>query len=441
MHAWIEGNLNFLYFVYVGILLILNVWGFYHIPILIAGIKNQRDAPKHTSRKEKRSLLNKSLPSVSAIIPVKNEETVISRLLEALLRLDYPLEKKEIIIVEDGSTDRTGEICEQYARRYCDQIKVIRRSMSNGKPSALNFALKQVQGDIVAVFDADFVPEPNIFMKMAKYFEDTSIAVVQGRICSINEDENILTKFVSYELAVWFETLMRGKDALNLFVSIEGSNYFIRRRVLEEVGGWDSESLCEDSELAARLVEKSFSCRYAPDVLSWQEIPAKLTWLFGQRTRWLRGAMEISLKHGKLIKKLNRTCVDAEVTFAGSFMLALCFVGYFLGFLTILIPSQPGPVLMMTTQVMTFLSAFHLSVAAIALIYATKLWKTRKMLWLPLIYIYWIIEAFIAAYALICFLLKRPRKWTKTERKGTIASSAFSACLLLHACPQIHECM
>jgi len=409
--------LGFLHFVYVGILLILNVWAFYNIPILVVGVKNQR---RKSRKEEEASPLNECLPSVSIIVPVKNEERVVGRLLEALLRLDYPLEKRQIVIVEDGSVDKTAEICEQYARRYWGQIKVVRRSVSNGKPSALNYALKHVKGDIVAVFDADSVPEPNVLMKVAKYFEDKSIAAVQGKTCSINEDENMLTKFISYEIAMLFETYLCGKDALNLFVPLTGSCYFIRKRVLEEVGGWDGKSLCEDIELSAKLVEKGYGLKYVPEVLSWQENPANLTWLFKQRMRWFRGCTEVSLKYGKLITKFNRRSIDAEVAFAGPYMLALCFIGYVFSLYMVLIPMQLDPVLGTIMQVTTLLSMVHLAVVGIALVYATKLWRTRKLLWLPLVYAYWIVETFIATYALTQIVLKRPRRWEKTVKTGVI---------------------
>ena len=406
----------------MGIVLILNVWGFYHVPILVAGVRNQR---RGSRKEEKAPSPIETLPSFSVIVPVKDEEKVIGRLLQALVRLDYPREKKQIIIVEDGSVDKTVEICAQHARRYQGQIELIHGVMSNGKPSALNHALGHVKGDILAVFDADNVPEPDVLMKVAKYFEDTSIAGVQGRICSLNEDENVLTKIVSCEAAVWFETCMRGKDTLNLFVPIAGSNYFIRRSVLEEVGGWDSKFLCEDLELSARLVKKGHCLMYAPEVLSWQENPRKLTWLFRQRMRWFRGCMEVSLKCGNLVKKPSRRNVDAEVTFVGPSILALCFMNYFLGFFMMLNPVQPTPLLIMITQTLTFLSAFHLTAIGMSLVYATKLWKTRKLLWLPLIYAYWVLETFVATYALIQVALGRPQEWTKTMKNGTIASSAF----------------
>jgi cellulose synthase/poly-beta-1,6-N-acetylglucosamine synthase-like glycosyltransferase len=359
------------------------------------------------------------LPMVSIIVPVKDEEKVVGRLLEALLRLDYPPEKREIVIVEDGSVDKTVGICADYAERCPDQIKLIRRSVSNGKPSALNYALKHVRGEIVGVLDADSVPEPDALMKMVKYFEEPLVAAVQGKACSINADENMLTRFLSYEEEVQFEAYYRGKDVLSLFVPLNGSCQFIRREVLEEVGGWDEESLSEDMEMAVRLTEKGYRIKYAPDVRSWQESPASLTQLFRQRMRWFRGTMEVGLKYGRLVKKMDRRCIDAEITLAGPYIFIPCLIGYLITVYSLLIPLQPDTVSTIMANVTSLFTVFLLSIAGIALIYATKPRKIRNVVWLPFIYAYWILQNFVASYALVQIVLRRPRRWVKTKKTGT----------------------
>jgi cellulose synthase/poly-beta-1,6-N-acetylglucosamine synthase-like glycosyltransferase len=362
---------------------------------------------------------------VSILVPVKDEERVVGRLLGALLKLDYPREKMEVVIVEGGSVDETVGVCAEYARRYPDQVRFIRQPASNGKPSALNYALQYVRGEIVAVFDADSVPEPDALMRAVEYFEDSSIAAVQGRTCSINADENMLTKFVSYEEAVRYETYLRGKDSLNLFVPLTGSCYFIRRRVLEEVGGWDDGSLSEDTELSVRLVEGGYGVKYAPEVRSWQENPANLTQLFRQRMRWFRGCMEVSLKYGKLITNFNRRSIDAEVTLAGPYMLALCFMAYLAALCTVLAPIQLDPVFTMMMQVTSLLSIVPLCIIGIALVYVTKPRRVANLLWLPFIYVYWSLQTFLASYALVQILLKRSRRWTKTMKTGAVTNREF----------------
>ncbi|MGQ9552156.1 MAG: glycosyltransferase, partial [Candidatus Bathycorpusculaceae bacterium] len=401
-----------MYLVAVGILSVLYVWTLYNIPILAVGVRHLRRSGRK-GRKASPSLVE-GLPMVSIVVPVKDEERVIGRLLDALLRLDYPAEKREIIVVEDGSVDKTVEICGEYAGKHGGKIKLVRRLESDGKPSALNFGLKHARGEIVGVFDADNVPERDVLLRAVGFFEDPLVAAVQGRQCCINADENMLTKFVSYEEGVRYETYLRGKDALNLFVPLTGSCYFVRRRVLEEVGGWDDGCLSEDMELSARLTERGYRVRYASDVRSWQETPAHLTQFFTQRTRWFRGCMEVWLKYGKLVRRVDRRCIDAEVTLLGPFVFLPCLIGYLITVYSLLLPLQPDAVSTVLANVTSLFTVFLLSIAGVALIYASKPRRISNMLWLPFIYAYWIIQNFVALYALIQILLRRPRRWVKT---------------------------
>lgn len=398
----------------ICVLSVLYAWTLYNIPILAVGVRQLRRSDQKKSKASE--LREEELPTVSIIVPVKDEEKVVGKLLETFLNVDYPQEKREIIVVEDGSTDKTAEICERYVRRYPSQIRLIRRSISNGKPSALNYALKQVRGEIVAVFDADSVPEPDVLLKAAEYFEDTSIAAVQGRPCSINADENMLSKFISYEEAVRYETYLRGKDILNLFVPLTGSCYFVRRRVLDEIGGWNDESLSEDMELSARLVEAGYKTRYASDVRSWQENPVNLSQLFRQRTRWFRGSMEVAIKYGRLARKLNKRCIDAEITLMGPYTFIPCLIGYLVTVYSLLSQVQPNAVSTIMAQFTSVFTVFLLLIAGIALIYVTKPRKMSNVLWLPFIYTYWCIQNFVALYALFQIVFRRPKRWVKTKK-------------------------
>ena len=408
-----------LYITAIGILFILYVGAFYNVPILVAGVKHLR---RERRKKRKESTLGKKLPSVSIIVPVKNEEMVIDRLLRALTRLDYPVEKTEIIIVEDGSVDKTAEICEEYVREYPNQITLIHQLSSRGKPAALNYALKHVRGEIVAVFDADSVPDPDALLNVVKYFQDSSVAAVQGTTRSINMDQNMLTKFVSYEETIAFNIYLQGKDALNLFVPLAGSCYFIRKSVIEEVHGWDDESLSEDIEMSVRLALRGHKIKYASDVRSWQETTASGTQLIGQRMRWFRGSMEATLKYGKLVTKPNRKNVEIELTLAGSYIFPLCLFGLMIVLCGFIVPVQFDPISQVIANVASLLTVILLLTTGIVLVYVTNLQKRTNPRWLPLIYLYWIMETFIATYALTQIFLKRPRKWEKTIKTGIITS-------------------
>ncbi|MEM2995189.1 MAG: glycosyltransferase family 2 protein [Candidatus Bathyarchaeia archaeon] len=393
------------------------MWSLYNLPILAVGVKNLRLGKKKFNRIFHSG---KDLPTFSIVVPVKNEEKVIARLFDALLRLNYPKDKMEIIVVEDGSTDKTPEICMKYAGECGSNVKILRKSVSNGKPSALNYGIKNANGQIIGIFDADNVPDTNALIKVCKYFEDPEVAAVQGRTLSINSEENMLTKFISYEEAVWCETYLRGKDILNLFVHLKGSCQFIRRDVLKKLNGFDEKAMSEDMEISVRLTEKGYKIRYAPDVYSWQETPADLKQLFKQRTRWFRGTIEVALKYGKLMTKLSRKNFDAETTLFGPLILIASMVAYIAGFSAFFSPIQFNVLWDIMIKLMTITSTLTIFVCGLALIYVSKPRRTANLLWLPFMYFYWSLQAFIAFYAALLILLRRSRKWEKTDKKGII---------------------
>jgi cellulose synthase/poly-beta-1,6-N-acetylglucosamine synthase-like glycosyltransferase len=400
--------------VLVTVLLIISLWGLYNVPILATGVKDFR---KSRQKPQKKSLSDKFLPTFSIVVPVRNEGTVIGRLLNALSKLNYPVDKSEIIIVEDGSTDGTLDICVNYAKEHAD-VKILHRSFSNGKPSALNYGLKHAKGEIVAIFDADNVPDADVLMTAREYFEDSAVAAVQGKTLSLNSKENMLTEFISYEEAVWCEAYLRGKDILHLFVHLKGSCQFIRRDVLEKLEGFDEGVLSEDMEISARLTEHNYKIRYASDVVAWQESPSDLKTLFKQRTRWFRGTMEVAFKYGRLMARPSRMNLDAETTLFGPFILIASLLPYlamFWGFFTYL----PLDVLWrFVVQFAILTTTLTMFICGLALVYVSKPRRMKSVLWLPFIYLYWSLQAFIALYAVLLILLRRPRRWTKTEKKG-----------------------
>lgn len=401
----------------VAMLSAVYIWTFYNLSILAVGVRHLQRSSKKL--KEESSTGMEEFPKVSIVVPVKDEEKVIDRLLKALLRLDYPAERREILIVEDGSTDRTVEICREYVRRYPGQVRLLQKSVSNGKPSALNYALKHAKGEIVAFFDADSVPEPDALKRAVAHFKDPSVAAVQGRLCIINADENMLTKFASYEEAVWCEAYLRGKDVLGLFVNLKGSCQFIRRNVLAELNGFDEGSLSEDMELSARLIGKGYKIKYASDVCSWQETPSQLKQLFRQRTRWFSGTMQVALKYGRLVAKPKWKNLDAELTLCGPFILIASLTGYLLTFYASLTALSLDTALQFLMQLAFIGTSLTLAICGLALIYVSKPRKLANILWLPFTYFYWSLQAFIALYAALLILIRRRPVWIKTEKKGT----------------------
>ena len=396
----------------ITLLAVLLFWTVYNGSIIYAGIRNKRKQLLVSSD-------NKItvFPKFSIIIPTKNEETVIRRCLDGILNIDYPKDKMQIIVVDGKSDDNTYKICSEFSEKYPENIKIICEKTAKGKPAALNLALPYINGEIVGTFDADSLPEKDVLSKVASYFNDKKVMALQGRTTSLNEKSNALTRVISMEEKAWFQALMSGREKLQLFVPLTGSCQFVRRNVLEELGGWDENSLTEDVEFALRLVEKNHLIKYAPDVCSGQETPNSLGSLVKQRVRWYRGYMETALKYGRLLNTLNKRTVDAEISMAGPFMMVVSLLSYINWFFVALFLSQSNPILDFTGLVIA-LTAVSLVSVGIALTASEKPIKLRNILWIPSIYVYWVIQMFIAGWAFLKLVFRRKRVWTKTVKKG-----------------------
>jgi cellulose synthase/poly-beta-1,6-N-acetylglucosamine synthase-like glycosyltransferase len=405
--------------IFTAMLLAFFVFTIYSIPVVIFGFLRLWRA--HGKKARRVENLEHELPLVSIIAPVKNEERVVERLLDALARLDYPSGKKEVIVVNDASTDRTGEICLQYSLSH-PEVRVFEKGTSSTKAGALNFGLNFARGEVVATFDGDSVPEPDALLKAVEYFEDPCVAAVQGRICSINEGQNMLTRFLSYECSVQYELYLQGKDALDLYVGLAGTCQFIRKVALDAVGGWNENCLGEDSELSVKLIERGKVIRYASEVRTFEESPFNVKSLLAQRARWYRGNIEVGLRFGKLMKRPSLRRFDAEMTFFGTFMILLCVLNYFAPFWAFSLP--PAAATTIIVQFTCFSTLFFLGVIGVALAFMTKPVRLRNVLWLPFIYVYWGFQSFIAMYSLFEIVLRRKRRWRKTEHSGQVTRVA-----------------
>lgn len=390
------------------------LWTIYQFPILLASIRHELGNTIHPIDKER-------LPRISLIVPAKNEEAVIERCLDALLNMDYPRMKMEIIVVEGGSTDATKDICLKISKKHPNVIRVIHENTPRGKPTALNLGLLHTTGEIVGVFDADSVTKENVLQRVASYFRDPSVMAVQGRTCSLNKDGNILTKVAARERKAWVQALIKGREKLNLFIPLTGSCQFVRREVLTKMGGWP-DSLAEDIELALKLVENDCKVRYADDIRFWQETPSTLTSLITQRVRWYRGYMEAALTYGRLLKKPSWRVLDGEVLLAGPFMMALCLLSYLTWVLSLLTSTQVMNPLLNPVAIATTLTVVTLLLVGVALAFMDKPVRLKNILWIPFIYFYWALQTAIAGWALLQIIFCRPKVWKKTDKCGTVTA-------------------
>ena len=169
-------------------------------------------------------------PTVSVLIPARNEEKVIRRILQRMTELTYPKEKLEVIVIDDASTDQTSEIAEEFAKEH-EYIKVAHRSPEDGgkgKPAALNHGLKYVTREIVCCFDADYYPQRDILEKLTVCFKDPKVGAVQGRVTVLNEPNTLVTRLVALERTGGYRVDQFARDSLGLIPQFGGTIVYWR---------------------------------------------------------------------------------------------------------------------------------------------------------------------------------------------------------------------
>lgn len=384
--------------------IIIITWMTYYICLIALGIFYRKE--------DKVKDINPDLPKISLIIPARNEERVIGRLLNAIITMKYPKEKLEAIVVIDGSNDSTNKIVNRYAIKF-DNIKIQIRSNSNGKPEALNSALPTCTGSIIGVLDADSVPRPDMLIEIAKAFQDPKIIAVQCSVKAINKSQNILTQLVSFERDLWFLSFLKGKKRLNLYIPPTGNGFFIRKYAVERIGGWNSNSLAEDAELGLRLLNNGYKVHYMPKALIKEEVPPRIKSLITQRLRWYRGYIEASITYlPKVFKKPSLLRLDAEFTTLGPLILILSLWHYLISWVFIFSYAYLIALLMVGLTTISFIFMGSL------LIFYIKPRRVRNILLLPAVYFYWLLQSLVSLCALILIIGRRPKKWVKTIKEG-----------------------
>ncbi len=232
------------------------------------------------------------LRGVSVMIPARNEELVIRRTLERMIGMDYPADLMEVIVINDGSTDQTAEIVQKSARQD-PRIKLVNLPLGetgHGKAYALNAGLKHCSHEIIAIYDADNQPQADSLKILVPHLLKTdSIAAVIGKFRTLNKHKNWLTRFINIETLGFQWILQAGRYHLSGIAILPGTNYVIRKSVIEACGGWDEKAITEDSELSVRIYEEGYQIKFVPLSITYEQEPEKLSVWIRQRTRWVRG--------------------------------------------------------------------------------------------------------------------------------------------------------
>lgn len=260
-----------------------TMWGFYHLIVAIKGSSPPFE-PDHEA------LLKNRLPKISLIIPARNEP-ILSRAIEACLNhTEYPLEKKEIVVVVD---DPDGErIAFWYQQKYPENVKVLaRRNMYPTKPSALNDSIHLCTGEIVGILDVEDIPDRDVFLKAAYAIGHEGRLAAQAILRISNPQDSWISNIFSMEYAGWFRVLLNGRSRLNLYTPLGGTGNYFKKSALDHVGLYDATNLAEDAELSIRLLIAGWSVGVL-NARHWEEAPVSFKAWTKQRTRWFRGWLQ-----------------------------------------------------------------------------------------------------------------------------------------------------
>ncbi|MFN3479042.1 MAG: glycosyltransferase [Thermodesulfovibrionales bacterium] len=242
-------------------------------------------------------IVDSELPCISVFIPMHNEEKVAANILDLLVVTDYPRSKLEIIPINDHSTDKTMEILNEYASRYPYIRPLHRNEGKRGKPAALNDALKLANGEIVIVFDADYLPPRGILRDIGVSFKDPEVGAVMGRVIPENTKKNLLTRLIDLERTGGYQVDQQARYNLRLIPQYGGTVGGFRREVVSFLGGFDPNILAEDTELTFRLLINGWKVVYANRIECYEEAPEEWNVRVKQIRRWARGHSQVMFKY------------------------------------------------------------------------------------------------------------------------------------------------
>ena len=299
-------------FVYISIFLIWSML-FYHAFLMFGGYRHSLN---YKEFKRRLNIRFEEYPTVSILIPAHNEEVVIKETIQAIMRLDYPKEKLEVLLINDNSSDRTGAIIDRYAKKhsYIQSVHTQPPYAGKGKSSALNQGLKHSTGDIIVVYDADNTPEPEAVSNLVLGFlKDEKAGAIVGKFRVINANKNLLTRLINIETLTFQWLAQAGRWFWFRMTTIPGTNFAIRRSILEQLGGWDEKALSEDTELSIRVYNLGYHIRFFPEAVTWEQEPESIQVWWKQRTRWARGNIYVILKYLLRIHKLENKRVVIDI--------------------------------------------------------------------------------------------------------------------------------
>jgi cellulose synthase/poly-beta-1,6-N-acetylglucosamine synthase-like glycosyltransferase len=403
---------------YFSILFLLAIYGAYRIKQVVDFWRYRKFVPQPAGQYSEADL-----PHITVQLPLFNELYVVDRLLKAVTAIDYPREKLEIQVLDD-STDETVKVAEAVVAKYAAEgfdIHYIHRADRTGfKAGALENGNKFAKGELLAIFDADFVPKPDCLRKLVDFFTDPLVGCAQMRWSHINGDYNLLTRLQTIMLDGHFVVEQTTRNRTGGFFNFNGTAGIWRRHAIEMSGGWQHDTLTEDTDLSFRAQLMGWKFVYLLDEESPAEIPVEINAFKAQQRRWAKGVMQVGLKlYPRIWTAALPLRVKLEMFFrlTGNISYPLMIVASFLQFPLLLVRyNQPFYHLMVLDLPLLFFSSI-----SVVLFYGTAVWYldercAPRLLHLPLVMALGIGLAFSNARAVLEALLGVKTEFVRTPK-------------------------
>ena len=278
--------------VYYAVLTLLAIYGAHRILMVVLYYRHRGDEPRPAGDLT-------SLPRVTVQLPLYNEVYVVERLIDAVAALDYPRELLEIQVLDD-STDETCRVAQRAIARHrargCEIVYMHRESREGFKAGALQHGLSAASGEFLLIFDADFVPHPGILRESLPHFADPEVGMVQARWEHLNRDYSLLTRIQSIFLDGHFVIEHTARHRSGRFFNFNGTAGIWRRSCLEQVGGWQADTLTEDLDVSYRAQLAGWKFVYLRDLAVPAELPVDMNGFKSQQHRWTKGSIQTGKK-------------------------------------------------------------------------------------------------------------------------------------------------
>src|SRR5580704_13864438 len=305
---------------YFAILIVLSFYGCHRFEMIRKYWKHRRDAAEQPEPWAK-------LPRVTIQLPLYNERYVVERLLEEASQMEYPRELLQIQVLDD-STDDTHPFTAALVREYQSAglpIEYLHRDNRAGfKAGALQAAMQTATGELIAIFNADFIPPRDFLASTVHHFTDPSVGVVQTRWSYLNRHFNLLTEVEAMLLDGHFVIEHGARFGGGLFFNFNGTAGILRAAMIEDAGGWQHDTLTEDSDLSYRAQLKGWRFVYVPSVECPSELPVETYGFQVQQSRWAKGLTQCAIK---LLPAIFRSKIPLRVK-ADAFSLLTALISY-----------------------------------------------------------------------------------------------------------------